>query len=73
VLPELIVALIVVAFDSGVLDRPVHPLDLTIGPRVPRLGQPMVDIVLSAGVLVGPDADAAGRWLPHAQDARVRP
>ena len=36
-----------VAFDSGFLDRPVHPLDLAIGPGVPDLGQPVFDPVLT--------------------------
>ena len=43
--PELDVAIIVVALDGRVLDRAVHPLDLTIGPRVVRLGQTVLDPV----------------------------
>ena len=49
VLPELVMALVVVAPDGRVLDGPVHPLDLAIGPGVTRLGQAMIHIVLSAG------------------------
>jgi hypothetical protein len=57
VLPELVVALVMVALDGCVLDGPVHFLDLAIGPRMPRLGQAMVHIVLGAGGLegMGPD------------------
>lgn len=43
--PELDVAIIVVALDGRVLDGAVHPLDLTIGPRVVRLGQTVPDPV----------------------------
>jgi hypothetical protein len=28
--PELLTAVVVVAFDGGVFDRPVHPLDLAV-------------------------------------------
>jgi len=49
VLPELIVAFVVKASDGGILDGPVHPLDLAIGPGVTRLGQAMINVVLSAG------------------------
>ena len=42
---ELIVSFVVEPFHSRVLDRPVHSLDLTIGPRVVGLGQPVLDPV----------------------------
>ena len=42
---QLIVAVVMEAFDGGVLDRPVHPLDLAIRPRMVRLGQPVLDPV----------------------------
>ena len=48
VCPELIMALVMVALDGGVLERPVHPLDLTTGSRVVGLGQTMLDAVLAA-------------------------
>ena len=38
-------ALVVEAFDGRLLDGAVHPLDLTIGPRVVRLGEPVLDVV----------------------------
>jgi hypothetical protein len=36
------------ALDGGVLDRAVHPLDLTIRPRVSDLGEAVLDAVLLA-------------------------
>ena len=33
VVPQLIMAGVMVALDRGVLDGAVHPLDLTVGPR----------------------------------------
>jgi hypothetical protein len=44
VLSELVVAVVVVAFDRRILDRPVHSLDLTVGPGMPRLCQPMFHV-----------------------------
>ena len=41
-------AVVVIALDHRVLDRAVHPLDLTIGPRMVHLGQPVLDVVLGA-------------------------
>jgi len=46
VLPELVVAVVVVAFD-----RRVHSLDLTVGPGMSRLCQPMAYTRFSAGEL----------------------
>ena len=42
---ELIVAVVVEAPDGRVLDRAVHPLDLTVGPRMTRLGQAVLDVI----------------------------
>jgi hypothetical protein len=36
-LPQFVVAALVVAFEGGVLDGAVHPLDLAIGPWVVRV------------------------------------
>lgn len=41
-------ALVVEAFDGCFLDRVVHPLDLTVGPRVVRLGEAVFDVVCLA-------------------------
>lgn len=38
-------AIVVEALDGRLIDGAVHPLDLTIGPRVVRLGEPVLDIV----------------------------
>ena len=43
--PELVVAFVVEAFDGCLLDGPVHPLDLTVGPRMVRFGEPVLDLV----------------------------
>ena len=45
---ELSVTSVMIASDGRFLDRPVHALDLTVGPRVLDLGQPMFDPVLPA-------------------------
>ena len=38
-------AVVVEAFDGCLLDGAVHPLDLSVGPRVVRLREPVLDIV----------------------------
>jgi hypothetical protein len=55
-----------VAPDGRVLEGAVHPLDLTVRPRVVGLGQPVLDAVLRAGVLEGVGAEdlAAVHGLP---------
>ena len=54
---ELVVAGVVVALDGGFLERPVHPLDLTVRPRVVRLGQAALDVVLGKGEFEGVGAE----------------
>lgn len=46
VLLKLVVGIIMVALDGCFLDRPVHPLYLSIDPRVFHLSQSMLDAVL---------------------------
>ena len=58
---ELVVGFVVISLDGRVLDCPVHPLDLSIGPRMIRLGQPMLDPVLTAGAVEGVAAEPGGR------------
>ena len=41
----LIVIVVIIAFDSCLFDRPVHALNLTVGPGVSDLGQAVFDIV----------------------------
>jgi hypothetical protein len=50
---QLVVGLVEVAFDGRVLDGAVHSFDLPIGPRVLGLCQPVIDVVLGAGVFEG--------------------
>src|SRR5919206_3102786 len=72
VLSELVAAGVVEALDGRVLDGPVHALDLTIRPRVPRLGQSVLDVEISAGRLEGVAAE--GHVLgPHGLDILGRP
>ena len=40
---ELIVTAIVIALYDRVLDRPIHTLDLSIGPWMVRFGEPVFD------------------------------
>ena len=49
---EMVVCFAMEAFDGGVLERPIHALDLSIGPRVARFSQPVFDAVLGACVFV---------------------
>lgn len=41
-------AVVVVSFDGCLFDRPVHPFDLAVGPRVFHPGEPMLDAMLVA-------------------------
>ena len=50
---QLVVGLVEVAFDGRVLDGSVHSFDLAIGPRMLGFCQPMIDVVLGAGVFEG--------------------
>jgi hypothetical protein len=47
---QLVVGVIEVAFDGRVLDRAVHSFDLPIGPWMLGLCQPVIDVVVGAGV-----------------------
>jgi hypothetical protein len=50
---QLVVGCVEISFDGGVLDGAVHSFDLPVGPWVLGLCQPMVDVVLGAGVFEG--------------------
>ena len=50
---QLVVGLVEVAFDCRVLDSAVHSFDLPIGPWMLGLCQPVIDVVLGAGVFEG--------------------
>ena len=51
VFPKLVVAVVVVAFDSRFFEGAVHPLHLAIGPCVVGLGQSVFDVVLAADLI----------------------
>jgi hypothetical protein len=48
---QFLVGLVVEALDGRLLDCAVHALDLAVGPRMPGLGQAMVDVVFGTGIL----------------------
>jgi hypothetical protein len=48
VLSELRVGLVVIAPNGGFLEDAVHPLDLTVGPGMVRLGEAVLDTMLAA-------------------------
>ncbi len=48
VVSQLLVVVVVKAFDGCVLDRAVHSFDLTIRPGVLDLGQPVLNLMLAA-------------------------
>lgn len=43
--PESVVALIVEAFEGRFRDGPVHPIDLSVSPRMLQFGEPVLDVV----------------------------
>ena len=45
---QLGMAVVVIALYRGLLDGPVHPLDLSIGPRMLDPGKPVFDPVFAA-------------------------
>lgn len=45
------------------LDRPFHPLELPIGPRVPGFGQPVFDVVRVAAMSNPANGACFHRWL----------
>ena len=64
---QLIVAVIVVAFDGSVLDGSVHSFDLSIRPGVFDLGQPVVDIIFAAAHIEHVGEIGCGRAIPVAR------
>ena len=43
--PQLVVAFVMEALDGRLFDSAVHPLDLSVGPGVVRLREPVLDVV----------------------------
>ena len=58
---QLIVAVVVVALDSGLLDGPVHALDLAVDPGMIRFGKPVIDAMRKTDPVKGMSAKAR-RW-----------
>ena len=69
---ELGVIVVVVTLHGGILDGSVHPLDLSVCPRVHRLGQSMFDVEIGASRIkcVATEEDTLG---PHRLDVCGRP
>ena len=57
-LAQFVVSLVVIASHRRFLERPVHALHLTVGPRMVRLRSTVIDIVLCAGQFEGVTAKA---------------
>jgi hypothetical protein len=68
---QLVVGVIEVAFDSRVLDGAVHSFELPIGPWMLGLCQPVIDVVLGAGVFEGVRPNELSS-LPGGLDVRCR-
>ncbi len=45
---QVFVAVVVIPFDCRILDGAIHPLDLTVGPRLVRFDQPVFDLIRRA-------------------------
>jgi hypothetical protein len=56
VLSGLVVAVVMMAFDGGVLNGAVHPLDLTVGPGMIGFCEPMLDAVCEPDTIEQVDA-----------------
>jgi hypothetical protein len=57
---ELVVGCVVIPLNGRVLDCPVHPLDLPIGPGMIGLGQSMFDPVFPTDAVEGMAAELGG-------------
>ena len=57
---ELAVRLVMISLDGRLLDRPVHPLDLPIGPGMIGFCQPMFDPVFPTDAIERMSAELGG-------------
>ncbi len=71
-LSEVLVGLIIEAFDGCVFNGAVHPLDLSIRPRMTRLGEAMFNVEFSASELKGVAEERLASCL-HCLDVLGRP
>ncbi len=60
---ELCMAVIMVPFDGGLLDRPVHPFDLAVGPGMSNFSEPVLDIIFRAPQVEHVRHDGCGRAI----------
>lgn len=71
-LPQLLMGVVVVAIDGRLFERAVHPLDLTIRPRMTGIGQPMFNPMFGTdAVKQQPEGVAVGRTIGEL-DAVIR-
>jgi hypothetical protein len=73
VAPQLIVVLVVEAFNGRILDGAVHSFDLTVGPWMPWFRGSVLDVVLRTGELEGMGAEylAGGHCLADFRHSRT--
>ena len=62
-LSKLVMAVVVIPFDGGFLNRAVHSLDLTVGPRMIDFGEALFDAILSASLVENVRRIAGGRAI----------
>jgi hypothetical protein len=72
VLTQLTVVFVVIALNGGLFDYAVHPFNLSVGPRMPWLGQPVINVVSGASTLKGM-APEQFSFCPHLPDVGRRP
>lgn len=70
--PELVVALVVAAFDGRSLDGAVHPLSLFIDPRMVWLGEPVLDIVCLADHVEAHHRQSSAERQSHQQECLAK-
>ncbi len=61
---KLLTGVVEVVLDGGIRDGPVHALDLTVGPGMVGLGQPMHDPMKEIKPVEGMPTEARGWPLP---------
>lgn len=58
---HLSVVIVVIAFDGGLFDGPVHALDLAVGPRIIGPAQTVFDAMTAAGTRETMTAESGGK------------
>ena len=71
-LAQLVVTVVVIAMNGRLFDRAVHALNLAIGPRMPWLGEPVINVMNGTGVFEGM-APEEFAFSDHLLDVSRRP